>query len=283
MTAQSQLEAYLGEFRQRLRALIVARGAALLALAALAITLVAVYFGIRRAFDPQIVYTRPRAAVAGARRHRRHADRVAPARSVSHARHPRDRAPRARLQRPPRNLRRHRARPGRTRDAVPGPARRRRAEARARHSSRAQGARAAHARARGDRDLRPWPLVWFASYGPANWRYGVRNLWAGWLLLRHAAAAAARRAARRRHGASRRGSQGRCEGRRLRAGGHDRVRAVPPRRRLGKRADDAGARTAASTSRSSRCASRCATTWPRLDCAAPSTPSPWPICRASRA
>jgi len=57
MTAQSQLEAYLGEFRQRLRALIVARGAAVLCLAALAITLIAVYFGIRRAFDPHIVYT----------------------------------------------------------------------------------------------------------------------------------------------------------------------------------------------------------------------------------
>ncbi|HUO66892.1 MAG TPA: hypothetical protein VMV37_05100, partial [Gammaproteobacteria bacterium] len=25
-------------------------------------------------------------------------------------------------------------------------------------------------------------LVWFAAYGPPNWRYGVRNLWAGWLL-----------------------------------------------------------------------------------------------------
>ncbi len=35
MTAQSQLEAYLGEFRQRLKALIVARGAAMLAIAAL--------------------------------------------------------------------------------------------------------------------------------------------------------------------------------------------------------------------------------------------------------
>ena len=55
MTAQSQLEAYLGEFRRRLKALIVARGAALLAFAALAVTLLAVYFGIRRAFDPQIV------------------------------------------------------------------------------------------------------------------------------------------------------------------------------------------------------------------------------------
>ncbi|RPI62540.1 MAG: hypothetical protein EHM50_03790, partial [Lysobacterales bacterium] len=55
MTAQSQLEAYLGEFRRRLKALIVARGAALVAVAALAVTLLAVYFGIRRAFDPQIV------------------------------------------------------------------------------------------------------------------------------------------------------------------------------------------------------------------------------------
>src|SRR6185436_12190647 len=25
-------------------------------------------------------------------------------------------------------------------------------------------------------------LVWFAAFGPANWRYGVRHLWAGWLL-----------------------------------------------------------------------------------------------------
>jgi hypothetical protein len=55
MTAQSQLEAYLDEFRRRLRALILARGAAALAVAALAITLIAVYFGIRRAFDPEIV------------------------------------------------------------------------------------------------------------------------------------------------------------------------------------------------------------------------------------
>src|SRR3990170_684557 len=57
MTAQSQLEAYLGAFRKRLQALIVARGAALLAVAALVVTLLAVYFGIRRAFDPQIVYS----------------------------------------------------------------------------------------------------------------------------------------------------------------------------------------------------------------------------------
>ena len=56
MTAQSQLEAYLASFRRRLEALIVARGAALLAAVALVITLVAVYFGIRRAFDHAFVY-----------------------------------------------------------------------------------------------------------------------------------------------------------------------------------------------------------------------------------
>ena len=49
-----------------------------------------------------------------------------------------------------------------------------------------------------------------------------------------------------------------------------------PGGRLGKRADDARSRTAASTSRSSRCASRCATTWPRPGSAAPSTRSRWP-------
>ena len=53
MTAQSQLEAYLGEFRRRLRSLIVARGAAVLTAVALAVTLVAVYIGTRRAFDPE--------------------------------------------------------------------------------------------------------------------------------------------------------------------------------------------------------------------------------------
>jgi hypothetical protein len=47
MTAQSQLEAYLGEFRRRLTSLIVARGAAAMALAAVAVTLVATSSGAR--------------------------------------------------------------------------------------------------------------------------------------------------------------------------------------------------------------------------------------------
>jgi len=57
MSAQSQLEAYLREFRERLKRLIVARGAAVLAVAALAISLVAVYFGIRQAFAPGLIIT----------------------------------------------------------------------------------------------------------------------------------------------------------------------------------------------------------------------------------
>ena len=55
MTAQTQLEKYLDSFRERLKRLIVARASAALALAALVITLVAVYFGMRRAFDPGFI------------------------------------------------------------------------------------------------------------------------------------------------------------------------------------------------------------------------------------
>jgi hypothetical protein len=50
MTVQAQLESYLSEFRRRLRTLILARGAAALAVAALAFTLGAVYLGTRQAF-----------------------------------------------------------------------------------------------------------------------------------------------------------------------------------------------------------------------------------------
>ena len=55
MTAQSQLEQYLDSFRRRLRRLVVARASAALGIAALGITLLAVYFGMRRAFDPGFV------------------------------------------------------------------------------------------------------------------------------------------------------------------------------------------------------------------------------------
>lgn len=55
MSAQSQLETYLSEFRRRLQTLIVARGTAILSVVALVVTLVAVYLGTRRAFDPSFM------------------------------------------------------------------------------------------------------------------------------------------------------------------------------------------------------------------------------------
>jgi len=55
MTVQAQLESYLGEFRRRLRALIIARGAAVLSIAALLFTLAAVFMGTRQAFANQLM------------------------------------------------------------------------------------------------------------------------------------------------------------------------------------------------------------------------------------
>ena len=55
MSARTQLEAYLGEFRQRLKSLIVARGAAVLAVTALVLTLAAVYIGTRQAFSDSVM------------------------------------------------------------------------------------------------------------------------------------------------------------------------------------------------------------------------------------
>ena len=55
MTAQKELDSYLSGFRRRLEALVVARGTAILAIAAFAVTMIAVYVGTRRAFDDQFV------------------------------------------------------------------------------------------------------------------------------------------------------------------------------------------------------------------------------------
>ena len=55
MTVRTQLEDYLYRFRQRLKALIVARGLAVLCLVALGVTLVAVLIGTRQAFPDQLM------------------------------------------------------------------------------------------------------------------------------------------------------------------------------------------------------------------------------------
>ncbi|HEY3516824.1 MAG TPA: hypothetical protein VGL98_07215 [Gammaproteobacteria bacterium] len=182
MTAQSQLEAYLGEFRQRLKALIVARGAALLAVAALVVTLIAVYFGIRRAFDPQIIISARvvllllLAGIAVGLV-------VLPLRALKRSRGIKDIERRA----PDFNGRLE------TYDGiVHGPPERATpflgllaedALKLARKVPIALKVPALHVRAPAAfAALAVALLVGTALFGPDNWRYGVRNLWAGWLV-----------------------------------------------------------------------------------------------------
>ena len=182
MTAQSQLEAYLSDFRKRLRGLIVARGAALLAVAALAITLIAVYFGIRRAFDPQIVYT-ARVLLLLALGAIAVMLVALPLRVLYRTRGIREIERRA----PDFNGRLE------TYDGIAhGPAERATpflgllaedALKLARGIPAALKVPALHTRAPAVVAIAGVAaLVWFAALGPANWRYGVQNLWAGWLL-----------------------------------------------------------------------------------------------------
>src|SRR5262252_863022 len=180
MTAQSQLEAYLASFRQRLQALIVARGAALLAALALVITLVAVYFGIRRAFDHAFVYGARTvlllllAAVVVALL-------ALPLRALKRSRGIRDIERRA-----PDFNGRLETYDGLTHGAPANPFLGLLAEDALKVANKAPIALkvpAFHVRVPlGVAVLAAGTLVWFAAYGPANWRYGVRNLWAGWLL-----------------------------------------------------------------------------------------------------
>src|SRR5881394_2734789 len=180
MTAQSQLEAYLAEFRRRLQALVVARGAALLGVVALAVTLVAVYFGIRRAFDHPFVYGARTvllvslAAIAIGLL-------VLPLRKLKRTRAISDierRAPdfNGRLETYDGLTREKRANPFLgllAEDALKL----------ARKIPVVVKVPALHVRAPAALAvLAVGTLVWFAALGPANWRYGVRNLWAGWLL-----------------------------------------------------------------------------------------------------
>ena len=179
MTAQSQLEAYLASFRQRLQALIVARGAALLAAVALAITLVAVYFGIRRAFDHAFVYGARTvlvlllAAVVVALL-------ALPLRALKRSRGIGEIERRA-----PAFNGRLETYDGLTHGASANPFLGLLAEDALKVANKAPVALkvpALHVRVPAViAVLAAGTLVWFAAYGPPNWRYGVRNLWAGWL------------------------------------------------------------------------------------------------------
>src|SRR5215831_2506469 len=179
MTAQSQLEAYLAAFRHRLQALIVARGAASLAAVALAITLVAVYFGIRRAFDHAFVYGARTvlvlllAAVVVALL-------ALPLRALKRTRGIGEIERRA-----PAFNGRLETYDGLTHGAPANPFLGLLAEDALKVANKAPvGLKvpAFHVRVPAViAVLAAATLVWFAAYGPPNWRYGVRNLWAGWL------------------------------------------------------------------------------------------------------
>ena len=204
MTAQSQLEAYLGEFRRRLIALIVARGAALAGRGRAP-------DHARRGLPRHPPRVRPRSSSTAPARCSRFCSArivvallVLPLRALKRTpRHPRHRAARARFQRPAGDLRRPHARQSPA-HAVPGPARRGRAESRAQDPGRAQGPAAQirvpaailrcsrPARSSGSRlSAPPIGATASATCGPAG-------------CSGHVAAAAHRGRARRRHGAARR-------------------------------------------------------------------------------
>ncbi len=182
MTAQTQLEAYLAEFRRRLKSLIMARGAAVLTAVALLLTLTAVWFGTRRAFDPEfIVGARLLLVIALAAA--LIALLVFPLRALRRSRGVADierRAPdldgRVETWDGMMQTESGRASPFvalLAADALKFASRIPVALRIPRRELSLPAIAAVVAAA---------TLVWFAAYGPDNWRYGVRHLWAGWLL-----------------------------------------------------------------------------------------------------
>ena len=185
MKAQERLEAYLGGFRQRLRTLILARGSAAICVAALAVTLLAVYIGTRQAFPAElmngarVVLALSLGAIAALLL-------VRPLKALRRTRGVADIERRApdfdgRIE---------------TYDELAG----------GKHQDAAQPspflgllAEDAWRLARGIPAALRVPgreitipgalagaalaaLVWFAAFGPDNWRYGVRHVWAGWAM-----------------------------------------------------------------------------------------------------
>jgi hypothetical protein len=180
MTARSQLEAYLKEFRERLKALIVARGSAVVSVTALVLTLLAVYFGTRRAFDPEFIIGARAVLVLGL------AAVVAwllimPLRALRANRGVADIERRA-----PAFDGRIETYDGLTRVNAPTPF----VDLLAEDSLKvAAGVPVATNVRRREISIpavvavaAAAVLVWFAAFGPDNWRYGVRHLWAGWLV-----------------------------------------------------------------------------------------------------
>ena len=238
MKAQARLEDYLGGFRRRLRTLILARGAAMLCVAALAVTLLAVLIGTRQAFPAELM----------------NGARLLLALSLGAV-------AALLLVRPLQVLRRTRGVTDIERRAPDFDGRIETYDelAGGKHDAGAQPspflgllAEDAWRLARGIPAALRVPnreivvpgmlagaalaaLVWFAAFGPDNWRYGVRHVWAGWAMADtlppsgwSSAPATARNSGRRP------GHRRLCG--RLRPRGSGSVRALRKQRGLGKRA-----------------------------------------------
>ncbi|MBT8441005.1 MAG: hypothetical protein KJO76_01370, partial [Gammaproteobacteria bacterium] len=184
MSARTQLEAYLGEFRKRLKSLIVARGAAVLAVTALVLTLAAVFIGTRQAFSDSVMIS-ARVVILLALAGVVVGLLVFPLRKLKRTEGVADierRAPDF-----DGRLETYRELTQRS-DDESGPsvflgllaedalrlARRIPVALKVRNWEISTPAVAA--------GLAVLALAWFAAFGPDNWRYGVRHLWAGWAL-----------------------------------------------------------------------------------------------------
>ena len=180
MTAQSQLEAYLGEFRKRLTGLIVARGAAIMAITAFVVTIAAVYIGIRRAFDDTFIFG-ARVVLLLALVALAATLLILPLRTLRRSRGIRDIEQRApdfdgRLETYDTLVRAPERTPFLTLLAEDALELARRIPVALKVPTRQIRVPAAIAA------VAVAGLVWFAAFGPDNWRYGVRHLWAGWFL-----------------------------------------------------------------------------------------------------
>jgi hypothetical protein len=180
MNARTELETYLAEFRLRLKRLVLARGGALLAVTALVITLAAVWIGTRRAFDAEFMLTARLILLAAI---------VAIAAAL--------------LWRPLRKLQQSRAVPdieqrapdfdGRieTYEGLVASGRKSPflpllAEDALRFARKVPAAlgvsRIELSLPTAIAGISAVALLGLAMMGPGNWRYGVRDLWVGWLL-----------------------------------------------------------------------------------------------------
>jgi hypothetical protein len=182
MSAQSQLETYLSDFRQRLKVLIVARAAAVAAAIALVLTLAAVFFGTRRAFDPTFMVSARLVLVL--------ALIAVGAGLIAYPLYllKRNRGIREIEQRAPDFDGRLETYDGLAHPKNAGQ------PGTPFLSLLAEDAMGLARRIPIALKIPPWQisvpsavagvaalgLIWFAAFGPDNWRYGVRHLWAGW-------------------------------------------------------------------------------------------------------